>query len=111
APLYAGYPPDARARALPAFPGIDRDLSVIVAESVAWSSIAAAVHAAELPLFESLAFVGAYRGKQTGTGKKSVTLRVVFRAHDRTLRRDEVDGSMHALGAALTEAVGAEIRA
>lgn len=110
-PLYPHYPPDARAQALPAFPGIDRDLSVLVPEAVTWASLEQAVHAQKLPLFESVSFVGTYRGKQTGQGRKSVTLRLMFRAPDRTLRREEVDGSMQTLATALSQQLQAEIRA
>jgi phenylalanyl-tRNA synthetase beta chain len=110
ASLFAGYPPDARAEALPSFPAIDRDVSAIVPETVAWSEVEQVVRQSRMPWFESVSFVGTYRGKQVGAGRKSVTLRVVFRAGDRTLRRDEVDGAMAELGKSLTASLGAEIR-
>ena len=68
------------------------------------------VRQSRMPWFESVSFVGTYRGKQVGAGRKSVTLRVVFRAGDRTLRRDEVDGAMADLGKSLASSLGAEIR-
>ncbi len=109
--LYPGYPPDARAQALPAFPGIDRDVSAILPEATPWSDVERVVNHLALPWLESLSFVGAYRGKQTGADRKSVTMRLVFRAADRTLRRDEVDGSMALLSQALAKQLGAELRA
>ena len=63
-----------------------------------------------LPCFESLGFVGTYRGKQTGAGRKSVTMRLVFRAADRTLKREDADAAMHSLAEALKARLGAEIR-
>jgi phenylalanyl-tRNA synthetase beta chain len=108
--LYAGYPPDARAQALPAFPGIDRDLSAIVPETTPWSHVEQIVKQLDLPCFESLTFVGVYRGKQTGAERKSVTMRLVFRAADRTLRREDVDASIALLSQALATQLGAELR-
>lgn len=110
-PLFANFPPESRAQQLPAFPGIDRDLSAIVNDSVPWSDVERVVATLKLPWFESLSFVGTYRGKQIGAGRKSVTMRLMFRAADRTLRRDEVDSSIAALGKELAVQLGAEIRA
>lgn len=110
-PLVALFPPAARAHALPAFPGIDRDLSVIVDEAIAWKSIDEIVAAARLARLETHRFVGTYRGKQVGAGKKSVTFRMTFRDPERTLRHEEVDPQVGTLVAMLKERVGAELRA
>ncbi|MFO0963001.1 MAG: phenylalanine--tRNA ligase subunit beta [Phycisphaerales bacterium] len=109
-PLFAHYPPDARAQALPAYPAIERDLSAIVAETVRWEQVEALVRGLGLPHFESVHFVGTYRGKQTGAGRKSVTLRVVLRRADGTLTREQADAAMATLAQALTASLGAEIR-
>jgi phenylalanyl-tRNA synthetase beta chain len=104
------WPPKTGAIALPAFPGIRRDLSVIVEESVAYASIEQAVLGCALDRFESLDFVTTYRGKQVGAGKKSVTMSLGFRDPERTLRHEEVDPQIDAAVTALKSAVGAEIR-
>ena len=59
---------------------------------------------------EHLAFVTTYRGQPVPTGKKSVTLRMTFRATDRTLRDEEVNPSVDALAKTLGEKVGATVR-
>lgn len=100
-----------RVTPLPAFPGIERDLSVVVDESVPWAAIEAAVIGAKLDKLVSRAFVGTYRGKQVGSGRKSVTLRLGFRDDTRTLRHEEVDPQISTAVAALKSAVGAELRA
>ncbi len=110
-PLYAGFPPESRAQELPAFPAIERDVSAITDEHVAWAQVEALVHGLALPHFESLAFVGTYRGKQTGAGRKSITLRVTLRKPDGTLTREEGDAVMATLVEALRTQLGAEIRA
>lgn len=108
--LIAGYPPKAKMTGLPAFPGIERDLSVIVPETVRWSDIAALVDSARLRWNERVEFIGAYRGKQIGPGRKSLTLRLHFRDAHRTLRGEEVDPQVAGLVDTLKAHLGAELR-
>jgi phenylalanyl-tRNA synthetase beta chain len=54
--------------------------------------------------------VDVYEGANLPEGKRSLTLRVEYRADDRTLRDEEVD-AMHArVVAALEEGFGAQLR-
>ncbi len=110
APLVALYPPRARVAALPAFPSIERDLSLIVDESVAWDSVHRLVANAGIDRLESTAFIGTYRGKQIGPGKKSVTLRMLFRDPSRTLRHEEVDPQVSAVVSLAGQQLGATLR-
>lgn len=109
--LLALYPPAATVHALPAFPAIERDLSVIVEETTPWAAIESAITSAGPDRMVGLSFAGVYRGKQIGAGKKSVTLRMRFQDPQRTLRHDEVDPQMESVVSALGAAVGAELRA
>lgn len=110
-PLIAHYPPAARVDALPAFPSIERDLSVVVSEDVPWSAIERVIDGARLDRLDERGFVGVYRGKQVGAGRKSVTFRLRFRDPARTLRHEEVDPQVAQLVDALKSKVGAELRA
>ena len=94
----------------PSFPAIERDISAIVAESQSWTSMADAIAALDLPMHEGTQFVTVYRGKGVADNHKSVTLRLTFRADDRTLTREEVEGPMNAAIKALQSTVGAEVR-
>src|SRR5690606_7999702 len=105
------YPPRVSITPLPSYPAIERDLSVLVDETVAWGAIEDAVHNAQPALLEGLTFVGVYRGKQIGAGKKSVTFRLRFRDPERTLRHDEVDPQMRVVVDALAYNVNATLRA
>lgn len=111
AALARGYPPRAKVEMLPAFPSIDRDVSLIVDEGVAWDAISRAVLSGGIDRLESVAFLGTYRGKQAGAGKKSVTLRLRFRDPARTLRREEVDPQVAAVVELAGRLVGATVRA
>ena len=96
---------------LPAFPAIERDLSVVVDDGVAWGRIEATLAALGLEMLEAVEFVGVFRGKQVGPGKKSATLRLRFRSPDRTLRHEEVDGQVASAIGALERSIGASLRA
>jgi phenylalanyl-tRNA synthetase beta chain len=108
--LLTQWTPDTTVRALPSFPSIDRDVSAIVADGVAWASIEGLVRDLALEHFESVAFVGTYRGKQVGEGRKSVTMRLTFRSVTGTLRREDADPQVARVISALQSGLGAEVR-
>jgi phenylalanyl-tRNA synthetase beta chain len=110
-PFLERYPPDASVAALPAFPAIERDVSAIVDEAVTWRDIAGVISGVDPPMLDSTEFVTTYRGRQIGEGRKSVTIRLRFRAPDRTLTHGEVDPQMDAATKALQSLLGATIRA
>ena len=108
--LISLYPATHQAGELPKYPAIERDLSVVVDETTPWQSIAEAISGAKPALLESADFVGTYRGKQVGDGKKSVTLRMQFRDPATTLRHEQVDPQVETVVKALGKEVGAELR-
>ena len=63
-----------------------------------------------MPSLEAVQFVASFRGRQIGAGRKSVTLRVRFRAPDHTLVHESVDGQVGTLVKTLQKDLGAEIR-
>lgn len=99
---------------LPRYPAIERDVSVVVDEGVAWSAIEGVLadvrSGGGLSAMEGVRFLGVYRGKQLGKGKKSVSFRLAFRDAGRTLTREEVEPQAGAVVEALKAAVGAELR-
>jgi phenylalanyl-tRNA synthetase beta chain len=109
-PLLSAYPPGAAPPTLPAFPGIERDLSLVVGEAVSWADIERAVRTRAAGPLEGISFVGTYRGPQVGAGRKSVTLRLTYRRSDRTLQHDEIDRAVAALVSDLRAELGAELR-
>lgn len=110
-PLLQRYPPRAKVTALPAFPGIDRDLSLVVKEDVAWSTLASLVDAVRPAHLVGCSMMDIYRGKQVGAGRKSVTMRLTFRDASRTLRHDEIDPGVNSVIERAKADLGAEIRA
>lgn len=109
--LIALFPPRALATRLPAFPGIERDLSLVVAERVGWAQIDELVRSLAVDRLISCSFVGTFRSEQLGAGLKSVTVRLAFRDPDRTLRREEVDPQVNRIAEAAGGRLDAKIRA
>ncbi len=109
--LIAIFNPVRRASVLPRFPSIERDLSIVVANSVRWADISAAIQGSELEFLEDVEFVGTFRNAQIGSGKKSVTLTLVFRDPESTLRSQQVDQQVASILALLSERFNASLRA
>lgn len=108
--LCAGFPPRRLARALPAFPATQRDLSLIVAERTQWGVLEGIVTQTGLKWMEALQFVGVYRGQPIEPGKKSVTFRMTFRDDTRTLRDEEVNAEVDRLVSRMQAQAGAVVR-
>lgn len=92
-------------RALPQFPHVFQDLSLLVDASKSFVSLKEAIGT----LAESVAFVDEYRGKQIPEGKKSITLRVELAKEDGTLTGKEIDRQMAYIREALKDH-GASVR-
>ena len=97
-------------RPLAKFPGMQRDLSILVDEDVTWRRIEQTVLAVDQPMRESLAYVTTYRGKQIPAGRKSVTLTLTYRKPDGTLRGEEADAQVAQVVESLKKTLSAELR-
>ncbi len=97
-------------KAIPRFPAVDRDLSLIVDEQVTWDQISGAVNKAGCEKLEQTNFVGIYRGKGIDPGKKSLTLTLRFRDEDGTLTHEQVDELEKSIVSNITKATKAVLR-
>jgi phenylalanyl-tRNA synthetase beta chain len=77
-------------RDVTSFPAVRQDIAVVVAEDVPAARVSEAVREGGGELLDGLHVFDLYRGGQVGQGKKSLALRLEFRAPDRTLTDDEV---------------------
>jgi phenylalanyl-tRNA synthetase beta chain len=82
-------------RPLPRFPAVVRDIAVVVDEPVRAGDILEEVRALGCPQIESVRLFDCYRGAPIPAGKKSLAYSIAYRAPDRTLTDDEVNG-LHA---------------
>lgn len=108
--LVAGYQPIPQLHALPRFPAVRRDVSLLVANDLPYDRIASLVEGLELPDVETVEHASTYRGKPLAKDQKSVTLTLVFRNPQRTLSREDADAAIARLVAAAGEKLGAQIR-
>jgi phenylalanyl-tRNA synthetase beta chain len=92
------------------FPAVLQDIAVVVADDVAAAEVEEAVRAGGGELLAGARVFDLYRGEQVGEGRKSLALRLEFRAPDRTLTDSEVAERRAAIEREL-ETVGGRLRA
>ncbi len=95
---------------LPRFPAIVRDVSLLVDRKTTLDALIKAAENQNANYFIGVVLVGTYEGQGIADDKRSVTLRMQYRADDRTLRDEEVDAVHWPVVEALKEAFGAEVR-
>jgi phenylalanyl-tRNA synthetase beta chain len=82
-------------RPLARYPSVVRDVSLLVDRRVTPAEMLACVREEGIESAHDAQLVDVYEGANLPEGKRSITLRVEYRADDRTLRDEEVD-EMHA---------------
>ena len=98
------------AKPLPRFPAIVRDLSLVVDEPVTWANITSTINSKATTELQDVNFVGIYRGKPIEQGRKSVTVSLVFRDAEGTLKHDTVDKFENDILDELKNSLGAQLR-
>jgi phenylalanyl-tRNA synthetase beta chain len=92
------------------YPGIERHTSLTIDRRVAFTEMERAILAQEVEHLRGVKLVDVYEGANLPEGKRSVTLRIEYRADDRTLRDEEVDAMHAGVVAALEQKFGAQQR-
>ena len=95
---------------LPRFPAMQRDLALVMEESVAVGPLMSEMRKAAGKLLESIEMFDVYRGVQIGEGNKSIAFSLTFRAADRTLNAEEVQKAMDKVQKVCAEKYNAVIR-
>ncbi|HEY5838696.1 MAG TPA: hypothetical protein VIT19_06645, partial [Pyrinomonadaceae bacterium] len=95
---------------LPRFPSIVRDVSLLVDRKITRATLMQAIAGQRPSHFVRSEFVGTYEGEGIPDDKRSLTFRLEYRADDRTLRDDEVDGIHRSVVEALKQQFNAEVR-
>jgi phenylalanyl-tRNA synthetase beta chain len=93
-----------------AFPVVRQDLAVVVPDDVSAARVRGAVLAGGGELLRTAAVFDLYAGEQLGEARKSLALRLEFRADDRTLtdaevaaKRDSISSELNQIGGSLRE--------
>lgn len=109
--ILADAHPMGEMKPLPRFPGMTRDLAMVMDEAVAVGPLMKDMEKAAGSLLENISLFDVYRGAQLGQGKKSVAFSLAFRAPDRTLTEAEVQKAMEKVQKMCGEKYQAVIRA
>jgi phenylalanyl-tRNA synthetase beta chain len=91
------------------FPAVHQDVAVVVDEAVPAAEVRSAVIEGGGELLRSAEVFDLYRGEQLGEGRKSLALRLTFRASDRTLTDEEVAERRRAIEEAV-QRIGGTLR-
>lgn len=97
-------------RPLPRFPGIERDLALVVRQDVPARDIIKVIRKFGGQYLKEVRLFDIYRGKQVKEGCQSMAFSLKFQAEDRTLTDQEVNGPVAVIAEALAKQYGAELR-
>ena len=98
---------DTQAQPLPRFPSIVRDISIVVDERLRSAEIRETIRRVAPDTLVSIVEFDRYKGKGIPDDRYSLSLRLTFRAQDRTLTDADVQGAMERIVAALVDTHGA----
>lgn len=95
---------------LGAFPGVDRDVAMVLDDGISHEAILKSIWTAAPPELVDIQLFDVYRGENLGKGRKSMAYSLTYRSMDKTLT-DEVANAFHdKVKAALRQDVSADIR-
>lgn len=106
----AAHGDELRAQSLPRFPSIVRDVSILVDEALPAAAVRGTIRAAAPSTLVAITAFDRYQGKGVPEGRVSLSLRLTFRAPERTLTDEDAQAATHGIVEALRREHGAERR-
>ncbi|MFQ5896845.1 MAG: phenylalanine--tRNA ligase subunit beta [Candidatus Methylomirabilia bacterium] len=95
---------------LPRFPAVQRDLALVVSETVTAAEVTRALEALREPLLRRVTLFDVYTGDQVEPGRKSLAYSLLYQAEDRTLTDEEVNALHAGIVEGLRRRFAAELR-
>lgn len=96
--------------ALPKYPGMTRDLALLVDETVSSAELEKVISKNGGQYFKGVTLFDIYTGKQIAEGKKSMAFTMQFQSNDKTLTDAEADEGFNNIVAAVQKEFNAELR-
>lgn len=94
---------------IPKYPAIMRDIAFVVATTVRYADVVAAIRSSS-PFITSVQLFDIFHNEKIGIGKQSMALHVTYQSFERTLRAQEVDDAQTELRTLLHEKFQAVVR-
>jgi len=101
---------EGRIEPLPRYPSVSRDISILIDATLPADAVRATIREAAPRTLVQIREFDRYQGKGVPEGQVSLSLRLTFRASDRTLTDAEVQSAMDAILAALKDRHAAQQR-
>ncbi|MGB8951841.1 MAG: phenylalanine--tRNA ligase subunit beta [Candidatus Aminicenantales bacterium] len=108
--LFSKQPRPFKSLPLPKFPSIVRDLSFLVDRTVAFQDIKKAIEKISVSHLEGFDLIDYYEGEPVPKGKKSLSLRFIYRHPKATLLAEDVDKSEQKIIIHLKSLLGIQLR-
>jgi phenylalanyl-tRNA synthetase beta chain len=99
-----------RFAALPRFPAVERDFSLVLADGVPFSEVVETITSLGIPELHSIEAADLFRGGQVPAGKFSLMIRVTFQNPNRTFTDAQLNDFSARIVAALEKNLGASLR-
>ncbi len=108
--LLKRHPANISFKPLPKFPAIERDVAMLVAESVTHAEVLVVVKKTKAANLVDTELFDVFRGQNVPEGQKSLAYSFTYRSTEKTLTDEEVNGAHESLVVAFKEQLGATIR-
>ncbi len=95
---------------VPKYPAVERDIAVIVDEDIEVGKIEKVITKKCKKILEEIKLFDIYRSEKLGEKKKSIAFALTFRAQDKTLTDEEINGAMDTIISDLSKELNAELR-
>jgi phenylalanyl-tRNA synthetase beta chain len=99
-----------RYRELPRFPGVQRDLAIVVDKSLPYGRVEQALQQASLARLRQYQLFDVFESDKLGAGKKSLALNFRFRDEEKTLTDEEVEQMMQKIIRIFEKDLQAQVR-
>jgi phenylalanyl-tRNA synthetase beta chain len=109
--LFLRYVPDSiRYSPTPRYPSVERDIAIVLDETIPSSHIQDVIRTFPTDLIEQASVFDYFKGGAIPRGKKSLAFNIVYRSKDRTLTDDEIEKLHASLVSYVIEKTGGELR-
>ncbi|MGZ3584098.1 MAG: phenylalanine--tRNA ligase subunit beta [Ktedonobacterales bacterium] len=108
--LFQAVPQQVLQQPIPRYPAAERDLAVVVEQTVPAAEVLAVIRASGGELLRDMRLFDVYTGEGIPTGKKSLAYALTYQSAERTLTDQEVEQAQQSVVKALADRLGAALR-